>query len=59
MCLTYSETNKSLCLSTSDKTVPKGWRRNMLAHAAPGPCIEYMCYGMVLQALSQNIHKAM
>ena len=54
--LLFQETNKSLCLSKSDTTVPKGWRRTMLSHVAPGPCTEHMCYGMVLQASSQNIH---
>ena len=34
-CTWNSETNKCLCLSTSDTTVPKGWRKNMGAHTAP------------------------
>ena len=29
LCTWNSETNKCLCLSTSDTTVPKGWRKNM------------------------------
>ena len=56
LCTLNAKTNKSLCLSMSDTTVTKGWRRNMLAHTAPEPCTEHMCYGMVLQASSQNMH---
>ena len=50
------ETNKSLCLSTSDTTLSKDWRRNMLAHTALKPCTEHMCFWIVLQASSQWIH---
>ena len=51
-----TETSKSLCLSTSDTIVPKGWRRNILDHTAPRTCTVNMCYGMVLQPSSQNWH---
>ena len=57
LCMLNTKTNKSLCLSMSDTTVTKGWRRKMLAHTASEPCTEHMCYGMVLQASSQNMHK--
>ena len=39
----------------SDTTVPKGWRRHMRAHTAPGQSIEQMCCGIVWKASSQNI----